>query len=126
MKQLTALTTGVLLWLGSNALAQQHVSFNVPSQNSKYIVSQNVDVGDVPNHLVRVFDIHYTVANVSINGLKITEMFLRGTADITNGRGGSNSVYFMLVAENGDKLFSRANALVQPGSTKLNATQVGT
>jgi hypothetical protein len=47
MIRLSTLTTVVLLCLGSNGLAQekQHVSFKVPAENSKYVISQNVDVG---------------------------------------------------------------------------------
>ena len=43
-----------------NAVAQQRqqVSFKVSSENSKYTQQLNVDVGDVPNHMVRIFDLH--------------------------------------------------------------------
>jgi hypothetical protein len=56
----------IAMLFASTAFAQQHVSITIPGQNIKYLVSQNVEVGDVPNHIVRVFDIRDTVpANVT-------------------------------------------------------------
>jgi hypothetical protein len=62
MRMRSALVTAALLCLAiglpeSNALAKQkqQVSFKVSAANSKYIVSQNVDVGDVPNHIGTAF-----------------------------------------------------------------------
>jgi hypothetical protein len=111
----------------STAFAQQHVSITIPGQNIKYLVSQNVEVGDVPNHIVRVFDIRDTVpANVTINGLKIVEVSVRGIAELTNGHGGGDAAYAAFVAENGDKFFSRSHVSAQPFSGKLRATWAGT
>jgi len=44
------------------ALAQekQHVSFKAPAENSKYTQTSIIDVGDMPGHQVRVFEIHRT------------------------------------------------------------------
>jgi hypothetical protein len=49
----------------NHAVAQekQHVSFKSPAESSKYTQQLNVDVGDAPNHIVRVFEIHHTYAN---------------------------------------------------------------
>jgi hypothetical protein len=128
MKRLATLTTAVVLCLGSNVLAQekQHVSFKAAVENSKYIVSQNVDVGDVPNHIVRLFDTHNTLPNtpVIVDGLKLVDVFSRGTADLTDGQGGGQG-YLVFVAENGDKFFSRNNLVAQQASGKLAATWAG-
>src|ERR1700676_2597053 len=58
-----ALTTTTLLCLAvalpaGDALAQQkqQASFTASAENSKYTQQLNVDVGDVPNHMVRIFD----------------------------------------------------------------------
>jgi hypothetical protein len=134
MKMRSILATAALLCLvvalpESNASAQQReqVSFTIPNENSKYTVSQSVDVGDTPTHVVRVFEVHNTVPNnaASINGLKLIEVFVRGTSDLTNGQGGGPG-YMVFVVENGDKLFSR-NAWVaqRDGSGKLTATWGG-
>jgi hypothetical protein len=132
MRMRSALVTAALLCLAiglpeSNALAKQkqQVSFKVSAANSKYIVSQNVDVGDVPNHIVRLFDVHSSLPNAAtINGLKLAELFIRGTGEIADGNG-STAGYFVLVVENGDKLFARNASVVQSVSGKITATTVG-
>jgi hypothetical protein len=75
-------------------LLSKHVSITIHGQSIKYLVSQNVEVGDVPNHIVRVFDNRDTVAaNVTINGLNIVEVSVRGIAELTNKHGGGNATY---------------------------------
>lgn len=141
MRLRSTLVTAALLCLtiglpGSNVLAQQkqQVSFKVPGGNSKYIVSQNVDVGDAPNHMLRLFDVHHAVPNntASINGLKLVEVIARGVGDLTDGHGDGNtenasasSNYLVFVADNGDKLFSRNITGTQRVSGKLTATWGG-
>jgi hypothetical protein len=133
MKMRSTLVMGALLCLavalpGSNVLAQQkqQVSFKIPAENSKYTVSQNVDVGDVPNHIVRVFESHATLPNnaAAISGLKLVEMWQRGITDIIDGNGNSTN-YFVFVAENGDKFFVRNAAVASSSSGKITATTVG-
>jgi hypothetical protein len=96
------------------ALAQQKVSIKVSNENVKLIVGQNVDVGDEPNHIVRVFNAQYMFPNnvAPISGLRLVEAFGRGTADLTN-LSGPGQGYLMFVAENGDKFFARGNSLSQ-------------
>jgi hypothetical protein len=129
MRRLTTLTTVVLLCLagGGTVLAQekQHVSYKVSAANSEYIVSQNIDVGDVPNHIVRLFDVRYVLPNsATIGGLKLVEAFTRGTGELTDGNG-NTAGYFVLVVENGDKVFARYTSVVQSASGKITATTVG-
>lgn len=113
---------------GSNALGQQkqQVSFKVPAENTKYIASQNVDVGDTPNHIVRLFDTHVTLPNSApaVNGLKIVEMWTRGIGDIGDGNG-SGTGYLVFALENGDKFFARNAILIHSASGKITATWVG-
>jgi hypothetical protein len=127
------LTTMALLSLAialpaGNAVAQQRqqVSFKVSSENSKYTQQLNVDVGDVPNHMVRIFDLHRAYPNNApvINGLKLVEESARGIADLTDGYG-TSTLYGVYVMENGDKFFARSANVVQSGSGKLATTQVG-
>jgi hypothetical protein len=82
MKMRSTLVTAALLCLavappGSNALPQQkqQVSFKSSAENNKITQSQNVEVGDVPNHIVRVFEAHRTYPGNAplINGLKLVE-----------------------------------------------------
>jgi hypothetical protein len=127
------LTTMALLCLGGalpagNAVAQekQKVSFKAPAENSKYVQQLNIDAGDVPNHIVRIFDVRYTFPNNApvINGLKLVESQEHGTADRIDGNGPGTS-YWVFMMENGDKFFARSASVVQTISGKLSATQVG-
>src|SRR5262249_39358328 len=61
----------------------------------------------------------------TVNGLKLVEVFARGTAELTDGHGGGLG-YLVFVAENGDKFFSRNNVVAQQASGKLTATWSGT
>jgi hypothetical protein len=127
------LTTMALLCLvvalpAGNAAAQQkqHISFKTPAENSKYVEQLNVDVGDAPNHILRIFEIHYAYPNNApvINGLKLVEAWTRGTADYIDGNG-PDPLYIVYVMENGDKFFARTDGVVQNASGKRTATQVG-
>jgi hypothetical protein len=129
------LTTTALLCLAmalaaGNARAQekQHVSFKASAENSKYPQQLVLDVGDVPDHIVRAFEVHFTYPNDPpvINGLKVVEAWGRGLADYTDGNG-SNIVYNVIVMENGDKIFTRLTGVAWKAkpTDKPSATQVG-
>ena len=123
------LSLAVSLPAGS-ALAQQkqQVSFKVLAENNKYGTQQNVAIGDGPNHIVRVFEVHSTFPSNApvINGLKLTEIWNRGIADIGDGAG-NGSTYFVFVMEGGDKFFVRNANVIQPAAAagKFVATTVG-
>jgi hypothetical protein len=109
------------------AQAKQQVSLRIPFENLKFDTSQSVEVGDVPNHIVRVFDLHYILPGSAplINGIKIKEIWQRGTANITDGVGTTSS-YFVYLMENGDKFFVRNEAIIQRTATgKVASTGVG-
>jgi hypothetical protein len=113
-----------------SALAQQkqQVSFKVPAENNKFGTQQNIPVGDSPSHIMRVFEVHSTFPSNAplINGLKLTEIWNRGIADIGDGAG-NGSTYFVFVMEGGDKFFVRNANVIQPSPAagKFVATTVG-
>ena len=106
----------VSLSVGSVVAQTKHqVSLKVPLQDLKFGVHQSIEVGDVPNHIVRVFALHYTVPGNNaplINGIRLKEAWQRGTADIAYGVGTTSS-YFLYLMENGDKFFVRNEAIIQ-------------
>jgi len=123
----TALICAAALF-ASNASAQQmqKVTIKAPAENSKYVLQQNVDVGDAPNHIMRIYDIHrtYPTNPPVIAGLKIVEESDRGVADYTDGNGNS-TFYSVWTAENGDKFFTRGSLVTQSAAGKLTATSSG-
>jgi hypothetical protein len=127
-----SLTTIALLCLialpTGRAVAQekQHVSFKAPAANSKYTQQLNVDVGDAPNHIVRIWELQHTYPNDApvINGVKLVEWWERAIGDRFDGSGDGTS-YAVFVMENGDKFFARISLVVQNTSGKLAASTAG-
>jgi hypothetical protein len=128
-----ALTTTALLCLAvalpaGNAVAQQkqRVSYKVSAENSKFTQQLNIDAGDLPNHIMRVYEVHRTFPNDApvINGLKLVEEWDRGTADLADGNG-TGTLVSVYVMENGDKFFDRRAALAQGTPEKSTSTHVG-
>jgi hypothetical protein len=109
--RIVALLGIILPLLANRAVAQevQQVSFKTPSGNSKFTQQITITVGDVPNHVVRAFEVHrtYPTNPPLIAGLKLVEQIDRGLADIIAGNG-SGSIYGEYVLENGDKLLTDA------------------
>jgi hypothetical protein len=124
-----AITALGLAFSLSNAIAQQaqHVSFKSSAENSKYTQQHLIDVGDVPGHQVRVYEIHRTYPNNQpvINGLKLTEAWTRATSDYVNNVGTGDN-YSVFVLENGDKFFAHSTLVAQSSGTgRLTATVSG-
>jgi len=111
-----------------DAIAQQkqQVSFKTPSENSKYTQQLNLEVGDLPKHIIRLFEIHriYPGNGPVIDGLKLVEEWGRGAADYLDGNGNAY-VYDEYVMENGDRFFARSVFVTQRTSERISATQVG-
>jgi len=120
---ITPLCLGIGLPAG-HAVAQQ-VSFKTPSENSKYTQQLNLEVGDEPKHIVRIFEIHRVYPNSPvIDGLKLVEEWGRGAADYLNGNGNAY-VYDEYVMENGDRFFARSVFVTERTAESIKATQVG-
>ena len=78
MKTRRAFALGTIAVLGlalaisvNDSLAQQmqRVSYKSPADNAKYTQQHVIDVGDVPGHQVRVYEIHRTFPNApAFNG----------------------------------------------------------
>jgi hypothetical protein len=104
----------------------QHVTYKTSAGSTKYVQQLNVDAGDVPGHIVRVFDLlrSHREAPPIINGMKMVEESARGLTDIISGNG--NTVFYSVYTmENGDKFFSRATQ-VSTGAPDGTITAVAT
>jgi hypothetical protein len=129
MNQLTTLTAVVLLWLGSNALAQQKqlVSFKTPAENVKFTQQLNIELKDAPNHIVGTYEAHANFPGSDapvINGLRIVEEWSGGTRDRLDGNG-PDMGYSVFIIENGDRFFTRYIGHVQNNSGRFTDTTFG-
>jgi hypothetical protein len=110
------------------ALAQERLIFDVSAENTKYTKQHEIDVGDVPGHQVRIFEIHrtYPTNAPTIHRIRIVESWTRGMSDYINNNGEATS-YSVYVLENGDRFFTRGSliAIQSPEESNLSATTVG-
>jgi hypothetical protein len=137
MSKKTAFMCGILMLTPmcvSNVSAQEKckVSEGIEAAQSTYTQQHVIDVGDLPGHQVRVFELHRTYPNDKPNceGLKRTEMWVRGYSDYID-RNGRGSGYSVTTYENGDKIFSEYSGTAQTtigpdGSKQSTFTAAGT
>lgn len=114
------------------AQEKKKFSFIAPPGISKYTQTHIIDVGDVPGHQLRIFELRtvYTDKAPVYDGVKVKERVSRGFSDYTDGSGTATG-YAINILENGDKIFERlaiqAHTAVAPdGSKKLGFRAVTT
>ncbi len=94
---------------------QKHkISGKTLAANSKYTQQHVIDVGDVPGHQVRIFEIHRTFPKDPpvFEGVRTVEQWIRGSTDYTDTNGRAE-VYYIYVLESGDRVFARSNSVTQ-------------
>ena len=105
-----------LLCLSGNGIAQerQKTSWNVPEANAEYTQRLNVEVGDVPGHVVRIYEIHRRFADPPpvFAGTRAVEAWDRGQAEYV-GLNGPSWGYTIFHLANGEKVFARFNGAVR-------------
>jgi hypothetical protein len=106
------------------------MKWEIPAANANYTQQHVIDVGDVPGHQIRIFELHRTFPNDQPNceGLKRAEEWSRGYSDYID-RNGRAWGYRVIVLENGDKIFGEMSFTSQTvvaadGSKKSTATGV--
>jgi hypothetical protein len=116
----------------SIAAAQTKTKFVSKAAPSKYTQTHIIDVGDVPNHQLRLFELHtvYTSEAPEFGGVKVKERFARAVSDYIDGSGTATG-YAINMLENGDKVFERLTIQAQTvvaadGSKKLGYRAVAT
>ena len=128
-----AVMIGMSMFAVSDGWAQQKqkVSFKVSAANSKYTQQHVIDVGDVPGHQVRVYEIHRTFPTDApkVEGVRFVEVWTRGFSDYIDLNGPS-TVYSTYTLENGDKIFVRTDLISQTatnadGSRKTTSSNAG-
>src|SRR5689334_8009311 len=108
---ITALGIGIFLLCSSGAaLAQQKfpITTNVQASETTYTQQLAIEVGDRPNHQVRIYEIRrrHDSTPMAFRDVKVKESWSRGTSDYadTNGQTVGYTVYNL---ENGDRVFTR-------------------
>jgi hypothetical protein len=101
--------TAMLIWVAPDPLSAQEkwkMKWEVSAANSNYTQQHVIDVGDVPGHQVRIFEVHRTFPNDQPNceGLRRVEEWSRGYSDYID-RNGRAWGYIVTDFENGDKMF---------------------
>ena len=123
---------GLMLSGISNGLAQdkQKYYFKTPPGVSTYTQQHVIDVGDVPGHQLRTYEIHYKYGTDGpvYDGVKVVEAWTRASSDYTNGSGRASGYGVSLLA-NGDNIFSVLDIISQTkvgpdGSKKGTFTNV--
>ena len=117
----------------SNAAADEkcRLSWEVPASDTKYTQQFALDVGDIPGHQIRIYELHRVYPNDRPNceGLKRIESWSYGYSDYVN-RNGPYHVYMVTTLENGDKIFSESTGTSQttvaPDGSKKGSTEEGT
>ena len=83
---------------------QKHkISGKLRAANTKYTQQYVIDVGDVPGHQIRIFEIHRTFPKdpPAFEGVRTVEEWVRGFSDYTdgNGWGGRVASYFAMLSD---------------------------
>jgi hypothetical protein len=103
-----ASATLLTLCLAGLASAQQKYPYHqaTPAQSSQYVQQHSIEVGDIPGHQIRIYEIQrgYTSEHPLVMGTKVVESWTRGFSDYVNGIGPTQG-YSTTVLEDGNKIF---------------------
>jgi hypothetical protein len=106
--QLTAIAFVSVLIVADVAWAQQKYPIATTGEGvkSRYVQQHIVDVGDLPGHQIRIQETQRTnpSSGHAIDGVKITEDWVRGFSNYTTGVGPAWG-YFIWMMEDGSKIF---------------------
>lgn len=128
LKMLATLCSALLAPMATLAQERHLAAFDAPASGNKYTQQYILDVGDVPEHKLRLFELvrSYGKKDQTLEGIVLKEAVIRATSDLTdlNGLGRSYVEYRM---ENGDRIFARGYFLTHklPDSDRLkNLTEL--
>jgi len=110
---------------------QKHtLAFTRSASETRYLQEHAIDVGDVPGHQVRVYELYYEYPKKELvfDGVAVKESWVRGMSDYTNWSG-TYSTYGVYLLEDGSKVFSRSTGATQStingdGSRALKFTYI--
>jgi hypothetical protein len=104
-----------LLGAAQAAEPERHpLAYSLDAAGTRHVRQYRVEVGDVPRHELRVFDLTRTFTHAApvIDGVRVAESRERGVADLVD-QGGSESAYVIYVLEDGNRVFGRYSGTVR-------------
>jgi len=114
--------------VAGSAVAQQkqRISFVLPPGNSKYTQQHVIEVGDVPEHKLRLYELQRTFPKdgPAFEGTRLAELWIRGIADFVEVNGLA-TVYSTYVFDNGDKFFVRSDLVAATEAGKSSTLAAG-
>jgi hypothetical protein len=112
----------------ANAQEKFPLSYRATAAETRYVQQHAVEVGDVPGHQVRIYEIARTFKGSppTFRGIAAPSDFTRGFSDYTdvNGRAWG---YGGFLLENGDRVFTRyegvSSSTVKPDGSRQSTNQ---
>ena len=98
---------------------RQTVVISTPATSTTYTQQLAIEVGDVPNHQVRAYEVHRVYGGSDapvIAGQRVKESWQRAMSDYIDLNGLNNS-YVVYVMESGDRFFARGHVLSESNPT---------
>jgi hypothetical protein len=112
--------------VSASAQQKQRVSFVLEPGNSKYTEQHVIDVGDAPEHKLRLYELQRTLPadGPVIEGARLVELWIRGISDFIDASGLATA-YSTYVFENGDKIFARSDIVASTDTGKSTTLAAG-
>jgi hypothetical protein len=103
----------MLMIAGVSWAQERHkVTVSASAAQSNYVQQHAIDVGDMPGHQVRIYEIQRTGTEAEFSGVRSRESWSRGYSDYTNSTG-ATSGYGMWILEDGSRIFNRYSGTSQ-------------
>jgi hypothetical protein len=109
-----AVIVPVLAAGGVSAGERCKFSYEPPKGEATYPQQLSMDVGDVPGHKIRAFEIHHSNPSVTLpcDNVKVVERWSHGFGDVID-RNGRSWGYNVDMLDSGDKIYSVWSGTVQ-------------
>ena len=124
-RTLVWLVAALAIALSASAQQKQRVSF-VAVGNSKYTKQHVIDVGDAPEHKLRLYELQrsFPADGPVFEGVRLVDLWIRGISDFTEVNGLATA-YSEYVFENGDRIFARSDLVATTDAGKSATLAAG-